>query len=286
MNPPKIIDPYNGEWTGWHPLDTKGYTGRRPFIYYDPSHTVYMGMPGEHHGSIVLRHDLPPGGEGQHEGYVMKGLPDFPDEVSFYRNEPQNPGAILNAVSNHTGVPISNPLDDEYWRFAAADKYEDPIAYEREHDWDRQGDVGRHPDIEWVPTTELRKFIEYDRRPGKKDSWYPDRYNALAKHIKQNGFKNPVQLEFNQDSGTAHMGEGNHRTWIALEAGIPSMPVRVNRSRRQSPTQVRVHLNPQPEWESQYDPSGYHVPSSLKPSHIGLPVVPAPDKEIHDWPLT
>lgn len=152
---------------------------------------------------------------------------------------------------------------------------QDPVGAERRQYWDQPGDVGRHPDIEWVPTHELKKFIEYDRRPGASDAHSsPERWRELGNHIRENGFKNPAVLEFNPDTGMAHMGEGNHRTWLALEHGIPAMPVRVYRSRRSSPTQVPVTIHPQPGWS---DHRGeIRVPDSLKPSHIGLPTVPEP----------
>lgn len=151
----------------------------------------------------------------------------------------------------------------------------DPIGHERSQSWDPTGDVGRHPDIEWVPTEELRKFIEYDRRPGMEhDTGSPERYQALTDHIREHGFRNPVILNYNQDKGVAHMSEGNHRTWIALENGIPSMPVRVYRSRRDSETAIPVTLHPEPMWR---DHKGeVYVPDSMKPSHIGLPTVPTP----------
>lgn len=278
---PQIIDDEPGDWTGWEEGDDQGYSARRPFVYDESNNVIYIGKPGEHHDDIYSKYKTNP--MYSYEGYIMKGLPDHPDEVSFYRNSPPNKDAILNLVSEHSGVPAVDPLGDDLWKFAWTEEEKelrerDPLAFERQMDWDRRGDVGRHPDVEWVPTHELKKFIEYDRRPGSVHQHDPERYQALADHIVQHGFKNPVQLEFNQDTGTAHMGEGNHRTWIALEHGIPAMPVRVNRSRRDSPTQIPVDFRPLPEWEDRFDPSGYHVPPSLKPSHIGLPTVPSPDQ--------
>lgn len=163
---------------------------------------------------------------------------------------------------------------------------QDPLGYEKRQDWDRPGDVGRHPDIEWVPTHELKKFVEYDRRPGQQHATDPDRYAELAAHIGEQGFKNPVVLEYNEDTGMAHMGEGNHRTWIALEHGIPAMPVRVYRSRRPSATQIPVDLQPQPEWRDHM--GDVRVPDSMRPSHIGLPVVPEPGWQTRmaaRWPV-
>lgn len=154
-----------------------------------------------------------------------------------------------------------------------------PVPYTPPSDWNNLGDVDTHPDVEWVPTDELRKFVEYDRRPHGKDYQGNDeRWKALGEHIKQNGFTNPVVLEYNQDTGMAHMGEGNHRTWIALEHGIPAMPVRVYSGGRTSPADQPVTLQELPEWENHLGEQ--HVPQSLKPSHIGLPTVPPPGQQV------
>jgi len=162
---------------------------------------------------------------------------------------------------------------------------EDPLGFERTHDWDREGDVNRgHPDIEWVPTNELRKFIEFDRRPGGKDAWSsPERWEALGEHLKTHGFRNPVWLDYNPDTGYAHMSEGNHRTQLALDHGIPAVPVRVYRSTRESPTQIPVKAQPQEEWADAFDPTGYHWPQYMKPSHLGLPTVPPPTQHTAAW---
>lgn len=288
--PPKIVDDQPGEW-GWQG-DESGWSARRPFIYHAPTNTIYIGDAGKHHQDIYDKYDTNDdfwkNGE-TYEGYAMKGLEGHPDEVSFYRRGPKNPEPILKALSEHLGVPVADPLGDSLWKFAWTEEEQelrksDPLAFEKRVDWDRPGDVSRHPDVEWVPTSELKQFIEYDRRPGSVHQYAPERYKALAEHIQEHGFKNPVQLEYNQDTGMAHMGEGNHRTWIALEYGIPAMPVRVNRSRRESPTQIPVSLRPQPEWESRFDPSGYHIPASMRPSHIGLETVPPPNQRTASGP--
>jgi hypothetical protein len=153
-----------------------------------------------------------------------------------------------------------------------------PVDFEKKYDWDESLKYD-HPEVtEWVPTHELKKFMEYDRRPGQPDSYStPERWNALTEHIKEHGFGSPAILDFNPDTGMAHMSEGNHRTQIALDSAIPAVPVRVYRSRRTSPTQVPVNPQPQEEWR---DHQGeHHWPSDIRPSHIGLPTVPPPGQE-------
>jgi hypothetical protein len=227
---------------------------------------------------------------------------------------PDNHEEVLEAVADHTGLPADH-ADGNIWRFAATpaptpeeltnmimemlplhktelkpdpvadqrarEKAEDPLGFEMRNDWDRPGDVesAERLGIEWVPTHALKPFLEYDRRPGGKDAWgNQERWDALGEHLKANGFKNPVWIDFNPDESTGHLSEGNHRVQLALDHGIPAVPVRVYRSRRPSPTQVKVTPKPEPQWEDQFDPTGYHYPDYMKPSHIGLPTVPPPDQ--------
>lgn len=183
--------------------------------------------------------------------------------------------------------PRLGPFAPPEWRFADArsqqraldDLPEEPPPTEPvTHDWDLDGDVGRHPDIQWVPTHELAKFLEYDRRPGGKDSeGNADRWKALTEHVQTHGFRNPVWIDFNPDGNTAHLSEGNHRVQIALDTGMPAVPVRVYRSHRSSPTQVKVT----PDYsQAQRDYTGdRYWPEYMRAEHIGLPVVPPPEQQ-------
>lgn len=291
--------------------DPRGFAARRPFIYDGASNTVYNGAPGQHHNAVRQQYGLSTN-HSQFEGYVMKGLQnhpiqgDEPDYAEWVHDAPANHEEVLNSVAErHQVTPVHYEAPEEReWKFGASDPTQeildmlaptpnksaptvdperaaDPVGYERRHDWDRPGDVQHgHPDIEWVPTHELKKFMEYDRRPGGKDSWNnPERWDALGKHILEHGFKNPIWIDYNPDTGHAHMSEGNHRTQLALDLGIPALPVRVYRSSRSSQTAVPVKASPEPEWEDRYDPTGYHWPEYMRPTHIGLPTVPAPGTE-------
>jgi hypothetical protein len=286
--PPKLVTPYPEEV---HPdaIARNNYYARRPFIYHGGSNTTYVGAPGEHHNEVYLRHKLDITEPNQYEGYVIKNYPvgeNWPDQAAWYNRAPANHEEVLNQVATTFGVPPDH-YKPETWHFGANidERMEDrntmdPIAFERKYDWDREGDVQHgHPDIEWVPTHELRKFIEYDRRPGGQHSHgNSERWNALGEHLLTEGFKNPVWLDYNPDTGMSHMSEGNHRAQIALDAGIPAVPVRVYRSTRTSPTQISVKIQPQPEWSDQFSEKGYRVPQNMRPSHIGLPTVPPPDQ--------
>ncbi len=52
--------------------------------------------------------------------------------------------------------------------------------------------------------------------------------DKLRKDIQKNGIKNPLMLHISrQDKGVnVYLGEGNHRLGLALELGIPKVPVR------------------------------------------------------------
>jgi hypothetical protein len=316
--PPKIVSEYPD--AAPEAVEYDDYAARRPFIYHAPTNTVYVGRPGTHHHQVMAEYgfNTPPEEGANYEGYIIKDYPQvegesaYPDEASWFHRAPANHEAVLEEVAKAHGVPPSHFQEKADWRFGTTtddlmkmfeplvrtldkpqeidpaleernrQRAEDPLGFERTQDWDREGDVSRgHPDIEWVPTNELRKFIEYDRRPGGKDAWSsPERWDALGEHLKTHGFRNPVWLDFNPDTGYAHMSEGNHRTQLALDHGIPAVPVRVYRSQRTSPTQIPVKAQPQEDWADAFDPTGYHYPQYMKPSHIGLPTVPPPNQRV------
>lgn len=309
QGPPEIISPFPDAT----PLQIKAYdyNARRPFIYNAAEHKVYVGRTGTHHYDVVMQHPALQGQRGgYYEGAVMKGSPELPDSAHWFHAAPDNNEEVLDAIAARHGVPAEHYKSGGEWRFAAAptadelvkllgvdaianprplpidpdaearrrQMQEDPIGFEQRNDWDRPGDVQHgNENIQWVPIDELKRFMEYDRRPGAEHSVSsPERWNALGEHIKNNGFKNPVWIDYNPDSGMAHMSEGNHRTQIAIDHGIPAMPVRVYRSQRSSPTQIPLHAQPQPEWEDRYDPTGYRWPQYPLPEHIGLTSVPQP----------
>jgi hypothetical protein len=114
--------------------------------------------------------------------------------------------------------------------------------------------VGR-PDknIEMVPTSVL-----VDITPGNELRPSVD-LDALAADLLENGFENPVVIEYDKNGRTVYIGEGNHRVAAAQLAGITEIPTVV--SRRQSDrtgqgTPVRGYME-----------EG-HVPGELKPSDV------------------
>jgi hypothetical protein len=310
-DPPKVVGAYQP--ASPEAVKRNAYNGRAPFVYDGSSNTVYVGKAGWHHDTLRGHRGIH--GEQSYEGYITSGLEDHPVETqrwptqvewTHYDRTPANHEEVLDAVSQHVGLPAAHA--DTGWKFGTSseelveqimqmfppipqsppdpeleakrtERAADPLGYEIRNDWNRPGDVqdAERLGIEWVPTHALKPFLEYDRRPGGKDSWNnEERWNALGEHLKTHGFRNPVWIDFNPDESTGHLSEGNHRVQLALDHGIPAVPVRVYRSRRTSPTQVKVTPKPEPQWEDSYDPTGYHYPDYLRPSHIGLPTVPPP----------
>lgn len=232
--------------------------------------------------------------------YDLYKRPEARDAYTMFHIDPDGGTQVLTGHENKNQISHIDPRlreapYGEEWKFADSRVQQreldrqnlGPVEFEQKHDWDESLKYDHPDETEWVPTSELKKFMEYDRRPGQPDSYStPERWNALKEHITQHGFGNPVILDFNPDTGTAHMSEGNHRTQVALDSAIPAVPVRVYRSRRTSPAEQPVKATPLPEWEDKHSPDGYHWPSNLKPSHIGLPTVPPPGQEPEtNWSL-
>jgi hypothetical protein len=108
--------------------------------------------------------------------------------------------ALIDMLVGFVPPPKPDPEADARQRAKDAD----PIGFERSKDWDQPSETD-HPDVRWVHPSELAKFMEYDRRPGGKDAWGDqERWDALGEHIKQNGIKRPVWIDFNPDTSMAH----------------------------------------------------------------------------------
>jgi hypothetical protein len=176
-------------------------------------------------------------------------------------------------------VPLNQTSD---WRFSATDE-------ERRQRWNNAWDGylergpawERNESVEWVPTQELKPYLEWDRDLDKGDY-----ERDLYKHIEQHGIQEPLWLDHNHETGLTHMSEGNHRWKIADELGISHVPVAVMDSRR-----MPAGLRNEPGLEHiefkgkgqiapgrvEPDQHGY-VPQYLKPSQIGLPTVEGPQR--------
>ena len=127
--------------------------------------------------------------------------------------------------------------------------------------WDEYLD--RPTEAEMVPTEAMSPYREYDRDIDA------EKYTQdLRDHIAQHGMTEAIKLEYNPDTGIAHIGEGNHRLKIAEELGLSHVPVEVLRTSR-NPSSVGLSGAPLPN-PPQPDQYGY-VPGLMRPSEVGLP---------------
>ena len=107
-----------------------------------------------------------------------------------------------------------------------------------------------------VPTSELAKYREFDRRAQP----FGTDMDTLKADIAQNGFREPLVLTYGAEDNKVSLGDGNHRLGVAQELGIKELPVRViTRKKLSSDSGVPV-----PGYK------GGNIPSGLAPSDIGL----------------
>jgi ParB-like chromosome segregation protein Spo0J len=78
-----------------------------------------------------------------------------------------------------------------------------------------------------VPTSEVDKYKEYDRRAVQHPGRDTDTINKLKEDISKNGITEPLILKYGVEDGKAHLWEGNHRLAAAKELGLKEVPVRV-----------------------------------------------------------
>jgi hypothetical protein len=120
---------------------------------------------------------------------------------------------------------------------------------------------------EMVPIEALEPYMEFNRAPGEGEAAAnPEYWQMLKDHIAQNGFEDPLTIEYNPSEGTAKLGEGNHRLGIAKELGLTHVPVS-GMVTYSGPNMVPLQTSPTVE----PDEYGY-FPGSFTPSTLGLPV--------------
>ena len=87
-------------------------------------------------------------------------------------------------------------------------------------------------DFEMVDPKTLILFKDYDRlsRPS-----YEENFKRTFDSIREKGFIEPVWITANYQTGFTYLGEGNHRVYIALMAGIDRVPAVVSRHNYDEP---------------------------------------------------
>jgi hypothetical protein len=100
----------------------------------------------------------------------------------------------------------------------------------------------------------------------------PEEWDRLRDEIERDGFRSPAGLAYNHKTGTAYLGEGNHRLGIARELHR-ALPVVVFRSAETAPDSAMTPLTEPGEY-TQWDSMGFgRFPELASPSDIGLTVV-------------
>lgn len=114
--------------------------------------------------------------------------------------------------------------------------------------------------VQWVPVKDLLPYMEYDR-----DLEGSEYTQDLKDHVTEHGVQVPLILEYNQDTGMAHLSEGNHRLKIMNENGEQYAPVKILSTMRKGQNE---HPVPKPAIPDEH---GY-VPSNMSPSQLGFTV--------------
>jgi len=136
--------------------------------------------------------------------------------------------------------------------------------------------------IEWLKVSMVLSYREYVHDPETGTSrnlltgvTYADRYNPadwdeLIRSLREEGFREPLKLEYEPDSRHAFFGEGNHRLVAAGLAGHSAVPVwglmgypgERMRGARWVPGEPKL----QPDEEHGYFPGSFR-PSDVLPPH-------------------
>lgn len=256
--------------------DEHNWSVRFPF-FMDNQHRYMMGRAGQVHQDLTEDDpdllDFPQGDVvfGAHKGE------EFEPEVHWPREIPHNPEVeqkLLAEANNHRQwfaehgsnfkqASINEPdsASDEMQQLLDAYRKQNDTFYGTEQD-------AMLKNSELVPISELKKFQEFDRRPGSEHGDNPERWQTLGDHIEQNGILSPTWLNFNPRSGRAYLGEGNHRLDLAAERGYTHVPVVMYQHHHDSQYVPGVPVN-----IPAADKHGY-LPQYMKPSDFGIESLP------------
>lgn len=265
------VETGDGDFDGW----------RRPLVYDLTTSTVYVGEPSALHNQMIeplreLGVDLGDFGDAyeQHSdprfvyGYLADERYSGTPEARFW--DRPVPTSVRDQVVNHFHPDHPKTITERFDEWQVESNYP-PSSQEQWDSWDKYyGPENTDPMqlenfVEWIDPWDLHRYREYDR---DMDKPYVE---DLKEHIRQHGMGEPIKLEYNQDDGSVHIGEGNHRLQIALDLGLKAVPVTVFRTGRVP--QGRP-AKPAPKT---YPPDEFgYVPGNMKPSDIGFtPVSPS-----------
>lgn len=189
-------------------------------------------------------------GTAEHTYYrAIAHVADVYDEPQFAKTVAAKREA-LTAITRSEDLPYFSVYEEEAKRTAGQ---QDESKY-REF-----GERG----AEMMRVEDLVPLREWDRERTPKGD-----LDRLERDVRKEGIETPLVLEFDPESGTVLLGEGNNRLAVAQRLGLTEVPVRVVRKggRGSSPRQKGARA-PQRVAE----PTDEYVPGDLLPSAIGLP---------------
>jgi DNA invertase Pin-like site-specific DNA recombinase len=121
--------------------------------------------------------------------------------------------------------------------------------------------------VEEIPVSVALQMLDLER--GKED-YERENIQDLTQHITQHGILEPIIIDFNIDTNTAFVTEGNHRVQVAKQLGMEWIPAR---GVRNEGSKSRFKELPARWQGTQTDHAGnLYIPPHFPPHMIGLPV--------------
>lgn len=216
---------------------------------------------------------------------------EYASEPSQFSDLTEHEGVWRDAA-DRAGIPVSNfaglyrphQYDEDGWRI-------DPHWYEenpketfkylpsKESKWKKVAvglwDLNRtEPShyfdtkvVEEIPVSVALQMLDLER--GKED-YERENIQNLTQHITQHGILEPIIIDFNIDTNTAFVTEGNHRVQVAKQLGMEWIPARGVRNEGSKSRFKELSVR----WQgTQTNHAGnLYIPPHFPPHMIGLPV--------------
>lgn len=127
---------------------------------------------------------------------------------------------------------------------------------------------GRWDVLPWelVPTYTIDQYREYDLY----DLRDPDNVQRIAESIAEQGWREPLMLEYYSKDKKVLLGEGNHRLQAARQLGLTHVPVWVYVKHYAGADKRRSRVSRSAKSISNDLPTSGYIPAELAPSDIGI----------------
>lgn len=130
--------------------------------------------------------------------------------------------------------------------------------------------LANYEKVEWIPLEDAHKIREFDRLTPEHDTGRSrSTVDGIKKSLLEEGFRSPLNVDYNINDRYAYLGEGNHRLIAAQELGITHVPVTVHRSGEYSKHGNKGRGNAKQVPGVDPDQHGY-VMGQMTPTQIGL----------------